>query len=147
MHQYKTVAQALLVLSILNPVFAAPIIPAPAGTQSGGTTTYLLPPAESDGPPYDSMRRPFQVLAPSSGLSQTTATDGQVAGAHPAGGPAPVSDSATDRPDGDRRFYGLSMPTMKNVSKVTGYLAATAVAALGITKFLEWWMNRERDGE
>jgi hypothetical protein len=104
MHQYKTITQILLVLSILNSVFAAPTVPreardtgndvvvvaddvtAVSGRRRGETSSSQHPPPVSDGSPlhgslplYDSAS--FQGSGSSSKpapLSPVSATDGEI---------------------------------------------------------------------
>lgn len=111
MHQYKTIAQTLLVLSILNLVFAAPVVPREVrdrdndvvaedgttvserrrATPLGGTTPSQYPSSSSDGsPPHGSFplggSAPLQGSVPSSESAHLSATDGHV----------PESDSITE---------------------------------------------------
>ncbi|KAN0121094.1 hypothetical protein V8E52_003682 [Russula decolorans] len=115
MHQYKTIAQTLLLLSILNAVFAAPVVPQEvcdtdndvmviaedATTVSerrqvippdGTTPSQYSSPLSDGSPPHDSLplEEPalLQGSAPSSGSpsSHLSATDGQ----------APVHDSTME---------------------------------------------------
>jgi hypothetical protein len=122
MHLYKKIAQSLLVLSVLNLVFAAPVVP--RGTPPGGETPSQYPSSSDssdESPPDDSL--PLEgsaslqgsaASAPSSGSSPSShlpATDGRVPAhdstteaptfAHPlsaADGPAPEPDSTTEAP-------------------------------------------------
>jgi len=119
MHQYKTMAQTLLVLSILNLVFAAPVVPRevhdtgddvvvvaedvatgsdrrrgaqPVGTT--GTTPSQYPSSLSGGsPPHDSLpldeSAPFQGSASSSGPAPLSHLSAT-------GGQMPVLDSTTE---------------------------------------------------
>jgi hypothetical protein len=118
MHQYKTIVQTLLVLSILNLVYAAPAVPQEVrdtgndvvvvaeDVTTGSDRRRDVPLAPDGSPPQDS--EPSSGPAPSPHLS---ATDGQVpvpvhdstaeasTSAHPlsvADGPAPVPVSNTE---------------------------------------------------
>ena len=103
MPQYKTIAQTLLVLSILNLVFAAPVVPREVrdrdndvvaedgttvserrrATPLGGTTPSQYSSSSSDGSPrHDSFPLegsvPLQGSVPSSESAHLSATDGHV---------------------------------------------------------------------
>ena len=94
MHLHKKIAQTLLVLSILNLVFATPIVR--RGTPTDGATPSQSPSPSSGGsPPHDLLllegSAPLQDSAPSSGSSPSfhlsdSETDG----------PAPVHDSTME---------------------------------------------------
>src|SRR6267154_1185909 len=112
MHQYKTIAQTFLVLSILNVVFAAPVVPREvretgndvvvvaedvttvsgrrrgASTSPDGTTPSQYSPSSNGSPLHDSL--PLEGSAPLQGSAPST----QSWSAHPlsaAGGPAPAN--------------------------------------------------------
>ena len=109
MHQYKTIAQTLLVLSILNLVFAAPI---PRDTLLGGSAPSQDPSPSSDGsPPHNSL--PLEGSAPSSGsspLSDLPATDAEL----------PVYDSTIEAPTSARPLSAAGGPTPESYSITPG---------------------------
>ena len=170
MHQYKIIAQTLLVLSILNLVLAAPV---PRDTIPGGTTPSQDPSPSSDGsPPLN-----LEGSAPSRGSpssSHLSATDGvpvydSTTSARPlsaAAGPAPESysitpaskspyySSATDRkppaPESitpvtktNKKFMGLSKPTGKQIMKYGTEAAYLAALTYAFVDFVKWTKENE----
>src|SRR6267154_462138 len=117
MHQYKTIAQTFLVLSILNVVFAAPVVPREvretgndvvvvaedvttvserrrgASTSPDGTTPSQYSPSSNGSPPHDSLplegSTPLQGSAPSSWSAPSSHLS-------PMDGQVPVQDSTTE---------------------------------------------------
>jgi hypothetical protein len=137
MHLYKTITQILLILSIPNLMFAAPIpiIPREIGTVPGGTViTPLQDSAPSSGSPPSS-----------EGIGKTSATDEVPAStdastfAHPLSAPngaAPVSDPITNK---KLSFY--KTPTNVEVAKHMVGAAVIVAALIGIGE-----LNQKLDG-
>jgi hypothetical protein len=134
MHLYKTITQILLILSIPNLVFAAPIpiIPREIGTVPGGTViTPLQDSAPSSGSPPSS-----EGIGKTSATDEVPATTDASTFAHPLSAPngaAPVSDPITNK------FY--KNPTNVEVTKHMVGAAVIVAALVGIEE-----LNQKLDG-
>jgi hypothetical protein len=155
MHQYKTIVQILLVLSILNFAFPAPIPRHIISRDIMGETTPL---PSDELPPDNSL--PLEGSVPSSHLP---ATEGQLPtteASTPAAAdtrPVPMQGSTagvsttgrytavTPEMVTKKKPY-MSKETMKSLGRFGLYLGSVAAATAAMVKFATWmWPENEND--